>query len=295
MHRAGNRLTRIICAIAAGVVCRSVLFTCALRKAFVCRVSMQIAGKPASANPLNSHWDQWPGFEPDPNEPPSGIRQGLGEVFGVTGDFDLVGKFAPDFIHDAYSRSLSPRRPVRLILLLRFLFLMLVAAPRRPRSIISSKRSTSINQVEDGALLTPADDGGEWPCAAISPNSVSSLPRVPRGSPSWSDRCPRDSATDYNAIPPLARRALGALVAQLQELQTQIKAIEASLLLGTGQARPAQPMSRHGGTIRQTATLQDMIGSRALRSRDYPMRGNYDNSSQAFTVTSPYGSAKYSM
>jgi len=73
-----------------------------------------------------------------------------------------------------------------------------------------------------------------------------------------------DSATDYNAIPPLARRALGALVAQLQELQTQIKAIEASLLLGTGQARPAQPMSRHGGTIRQTATLQDMIGSRAL-------------------------------
>jgi len=39
-----------------------------------------------------------------------------------------------------------------------------------------------------------------------------------------------DSATDYNAIPPLARRALGALVAQLQELRAQIKAIEAELL-----------------------------------------------------------------
>ncbi len=39
-----------------------------------------------------------------------------------------------------------------------------------------------------------------------------------------------DSATDKNAIPPLARRALAALVAQLKELQAQIKAIEAELL-----------------------------------------------------------------
>jgi transposase len=38
------------------------------------------------------------------------------------------------------------------------------------------------------------------------------------------------SATNNDAIPPVARRALAALVAQLQELQAQIKAIEAELL-----------------------------------------------------------------
>jgi hypothetical protein len=39
---------------------RSLLLTCALRNAFACRVSMQIAGTPASANPLNSHCDRGP-------------------------------------------------------------------------------------------------------------------------------------------------------------------------------------------------------------------------------------------
>lgn len=43
---------------------RSLLFTCALRKALAWRVSMQMAGTPASANPLNSHCDRGPASSP---------------------------------------------------------------------------------------------------------------------------------------------------------------------------------------------------------------------------------------
>src|SRR3984893_6382392 len=58
-----NKPTRIICAIPRASL-RSLLLTCALRNAFACRVSMQIAGTPASANPLNSHCDRGPASRP---------------------------------------------------------------------------------------------------------------------------------------------------------------------------------------------------------------------------------------
>ncbi len=58
-----NKPTRIICAIPRASL-RSLLLTCALRNAFACRVSMQIAETPASANPLNSPCDRGPASRP---------------------------------------------------------------------------------------------------------------------------------------------------------------------------------------------------------------------------------------
>src|SRR3984893_6563787 len=58
-----NKPTRIICANPRASL-RSLLLTCALRNAFACHVSMQIAGTPASANPLNSHCDRGPASRP---------------------------------------------------------------------------------------------------------------------------------------------------------------------------------------------------------------------------------------
>src|SRR5947207_1759746 len=58
-----NRLTRIICAMPRASF-RSLLLTCAWRKAFVCRVSMHTTGSPVAAKPLNSHCDNGPASRP---------------------------------------------------------------------------------------------------------------------------------------------------------------------------------------------------------------------------------------
>jgi transposase len=52
------------------------------------------------------------------------------------------------------------------------------------------------------------------------------------------------SGTDDDAVPPLARRALAPLVAQLRQLQAQIKAIEVELLPGIGRPTPAEGWRR---------------------------------------------------
>ena len=57
------RPTRIICAMPRALL-RSLLLICADSAAFICRVSTQITGKPASANALYSHCDKGPASRP---------------------------------------------------------------------------------------------------------------------------------------------------------------------------------------------------------------------------------------
>src|ERR1019366_3116061 len=56
---------------------RSVLLICALSTAFICRVSTQTTGKPASARALKSHCKSGPGFQSDPLEAVDGVPQNL--------------------------------------------------------------------------------------------------------------------------------------------------------------------------------------------------------------------------
>src|SRR5436305_15231411 len=57
------RPTRIICAMPRASL-RSLLLICADSAAFICRVSTQITGKPASANAPYSHCDKGPASRP---------------------------------------------------------------------------------------------------------------------------------------------------------------------------------------------------------------------------------------
>ena len=57
---------RIICAIPRASLRSAVLICCAVSKAFMCRVSTQIAGSSAAINALTSHCDKRPGLDPDP-------------------------------------------------------------------------------------------------------------------------------------------------------------------------------------------------------------------------------------
>ena len=59
----GKSPARIICAIPRASL-RSVLLICACNAARMCRVSTQIAGKPASASALNNHCDSGPASSP---------------------------------------------------------------------------------------------------------------------------------------------------------------------------------------------------------------------------------------
>ena len=106
------------------------------------------------------------------------------------------------FIHDAYEVSFTETSsPAYSIAALPFL--MLVAAPRRPRSIISSKRSTSINQVErwgsaerQRTMAVNALRGHLAEFGIVAAQGAKGLAELV-------GQVSEDSATDYNAIPPL--------------------------------------------------------------------------------------------
>src|SRR5271163_993089 len=62
---------------------RSVLLICAFNTAFICRVSTQITGKPASARALNSHCDSGPASNPIRLKV-GGVREHLEQNFRLT-------------------------------------------------------------------------------------------------------------------------------------------------------------------------------------------------------------------
>ena len=81
-----NRWTRIICAMPRASF-RSLLFTWALRNAFVCRVSMQTAGNPASTRPPNSHCGNGPASKPIRSSRHAGSLSAAAKSSGWLGTF----------------------------------------------------------------------------------------------------------------------------------------------------------------------------------------------------------------
>ncbi len=137
---AEQKVTRIICAIpreSSG----SVLFTCALRKAFAWHVSIQITGSPAGASPSNNQCDSGPASNPIRLKwPPMSLkaRESSSGWFAIfiseqawlsPSTTKNGGFFYRDIQSGIMFHATSPS-------------LMVVAASHKSRIIISSRRST---------------------------------------------------------------------------------------------------------------------------------------------------------
>src|SRR5215470_12712941 len=79
---------------------RSVLLICAFNAARICRVSTQIAGKPASASAPNSHCDSGPGFQANSLEVVDRVRQHPQQSVGFARYLNLTNDLAR-LVHNA--------------------------------------------------------------------------------------------------------------------------------------------------------------------------------------------------
>src|SRR5437763_1478840 len=85
---------------------RSVLLICAFSTACMCRVSTQIAGKPASARTLNSHCDNGSGFQSNSLEVVGRVCQHRQQSVGFARDLHFPNDPAR-VIHNADARLLD--------------------------------------------------------------------------------------------------------------------------------------------------------------------------------------------